>query len=193
MPIKVPGLAIYRGYLTQDRLMFPVWQHRTLNLHGDVQGREVPTPYRRYYPDETEPTSKNPRKDSQLSLTKPVRQTSRQKKKCVICTDNRSFSRFPSDPPTARCAHKADVYRSCLRKWIETTFADKVSDEINCPICSEHMECEDVRKFAPSYSASTRGSAPKLRWKLYLGSIGVLRGDVSLVRRWIQVLISSAA
>ncbi|KAF2632608.1 hypothetical protein BU25DRAFT_319705, partial [Macroventuria anomochaeta] len=73
-----------------------------------------------------------------------------QKKECVICTDNRSLSRFPSDPPTAHCAHNADVCRRCLRTWISTTFASKVWDEINCPICSERLNYEDVREFAPS-------------------------------------------
>ncbi|KAH6620068.1 hypothetical protein C7974DRAFT_225695 [Boeremia exigua] len=87
---------------------------------------------------------------SQLSLTVSNRRTPRQKKECLVCTDNRLVSRFPTHPPTARCVHNADVCRRCLRTWIDTSFADRVWDEIDCPVCSQRLAYEDVREFAPS-------------------------------------------
>ena len=96
------------------------------------------------------PWSSNERTGSQLSLPVSNRRRPRQKKECMVCTDGRSLSRFPSHPPTAQCAHNADVCRRCLRTWISTTFASKVWDDINCPICSERLDYEDVREFAPS-------------------------------------------
>ncbi|KAF1365876.1 hypothetical protein EJ07DRAFT_92584 [Lizonia empirigonia] len=72
------------------------------------------------------------------------------KKECIVCTDSRSLLHFPSQPPTAQCSHNADVCRRCLRTWIRTTFTSKVWDEINCPTCSERLDYEDVRQFAPS-------------------------------------------
>ncbi|KAJ4984141.1 E3 ubiquitin-protein ligase RNF19B [Stagonosporopsis vannaccii] len=106
--------------------------------------------HRRHYYNESETTSMNPRTVSQLLLREPKRQVPRQKKECVICTDNRCLSHFPSHAPTERCSHKADVCRRCLRQWITTTFAEKVWDEVNCPMCSERLDYEDVREFAPS-------------------------------------------
>jgi DNA-directed RNA polymerase subunit RPC12/RpoP len=96
------------------------------------------------------PSSANPGPRSQNSLTASHCRRSRPEKECVVCTDSRSLPRFPSEPPTARCAHDADVCRRCLRTWISTSFSSKAWDEINCPTCAERLMIEDVRHSAPS-------------------------------------------
>jgi hypothetical protein len=121
--------------------------------------RKDSTSNRRHYYDEVDfahhrdvqtPSTLRPESRSYLSNSGSQGRQPRQKKECVICTDSRSLSRFPSDPPTAQCNHDADVCRRCLRTWINTTFASKIWNEINCPICSVRLAYEDVREFAPT-------------------------------------------
>jgi hypothetical protein len=87
---------------------------------------------------------------SRGSFTGARHRRSRPRKECVVCTDSRSRSHFPSEPPTARCAHDADVCRRCLRAWITTSFLSKTWDDINCPTCAERLMIEEIRDFAPS-------------------------------------------
>ncbi|KAF9698689.1 hypothetical protein EKO04_002967 [Ascochyta lentis] len=149
--------------------------------------KKYTTPDRRYYHDEVGSTrgrsveasrSPNSNSRSQPSRSGLHRQRSKQTKECVICTDNRSLSRFSPHPPTAQCSHNADVCRRCLRTWIRTAFASKIWDEINCPICSKRLTYEDVRRFAPSdvfrkydklSAKAALESIPGFRWCIMKG------------------------
>ena len=74
----------------------------------------------------------------------------RETKDCVICADTLSLHRFPIRPPTVQCQHAVDVCRRCLRTWIQSEFATKIWDEMNCPVCSTRMQYEDMHEFAPN-------------------------------------------
>lgn len=120
-----------------------------------IRGREYgmrshDTPERRYHDDEARSAHRHNFKKHSGSNSGSHQRMPKQKKECVVCTDSRSLFHFPSHPPTARCNHNVDVCRRCLRTWIRTTFTSKVWDEINCPTCSERLDYEDVRQFAPS-------------------------------------------
>lgn len=121
--------------------------------------RSHTTPDRSYHYEKTwaadrsydcEPRSPTTRSKSEASLPVPRRRRSRPKKECVVCTESRSLSHFPYEPPTARCAHDVDVCRRCLRTWISTSFSSKTWDDVNCPICAERLSIDDIREFAPS-------------------------------------------
>lgn len=75
---------------------------------------------------------------------------SRATKDCMICANTRSLHHFPHRNPTAQCEHETDVCRKCLRTWIASEFKAKMWDEINCPVCSQRLQHEDMRAFAPS-------------------------------------------
>lgn len=117
------------------------------------------TPDRKYYHEEAwsadqrngyalGSTTSEPRSQALHSGSRRCRPQPR--KECVVCTDSHLLSQFPSEPPTARCIHDADVCRRCLRTWISTSFSSKTWNEINCPTCAERLMIKDIRDFAPS-------------------------------------------
>lgn len=120
-------------------------QHRVTSSQ-----RKNTTTDRRYFHDEAESAHRHDIKAPSSPKSGSHQRKPKLKKECVVCTDSRSLFRFPSYPPTAQCSHNADVCRRCLRTWIRTTFASKIWDEISCPTCSERLDYEDVREFAPS-------------------------------------------
>ncbi|KAF1841757.1 uncharacterized protein K460DRAFT_255016, partial [Cucurbitaria berberidis CBS 394.84] len=94
-------------------------------------------------------------------------------KDCIICTDTRSLSRFPSRPPSTQCAHEVDVCRRCLKKWIQSESATKIWDEINCPVCSMRLQHKDMREFASHdvfrRTRATLEAIPGFRWCITKG------------------------
>lgn len=91
---------------------------------------------------------KQPRSSTSVGRNRTQKSQQRESKDCIICADTRSFHRFPNRPPTTQCKHDIDVCRRCLRTWMQTEFAVKIWDEINCPTCSARMQYEDMREFA---------------------------------------------
>lgn len=149
--------------------------------HGTVpSNRKNAAPDRRLVHQETGSTDHRDNKAGSSSSPKsgPHQRRPRLKKECVVCTDSRSLSRFPSYSPTAQCTHSADVCRRCLRTWISTTFTSKIWDEISCPTCSERLDYEDVREFAPSHifrkydklsAKAALETIPNFRWCIMKG------------------------
>lgn len=140
----------------------PEFSRRTQSMRHSSKtpvAQTYSTQGQRFYRDEARPAhhydAKAPLSRTQTSKSKHSKSGSqgreiRQKKECVICTDSRSLSRFPSDPVTTQCNHNSDVCRRCLRTWISTSFASRMWDEINCPVCTARLAYDDVREFAPS-------------------------------------------
>ncbi|KAH7078278.1 hypothetical protein FB567DRAFT_406090, partial [Paraphoma chrysanthemicola] len=117
------------------------------------------------------------------SKTRTSQTSARHKKRhatreCVICTDIRPVHRFPDRAPTSQCTHASSACRHCLRTWIQSEFSTKIWNEINCPVCAERMQYDDMQEFAPRdvfrrYDKLTTkavyDSIPNYRWCITKG------------------------
>lgn len=144
---------ISSGHTTQ---VFHHTEHREPFSPKTSSRRNYNPPDKRYYhneihgPDLRNDRSINSESRSQHSPTEFRHRRSRPWKECVVCTESRSISHFPIEPPTTRCAHDIDVCSRCLQIWISTSFSSKTWDDISCPTCAERLRIEDVQNFAPA-------------------------------------------
>ncbi len=69
-------------------------------------------------------------------------------RECVICTDAKPVSEFPSAAVTKACTHEPETCRACLAISIRADLNNRLWNEIKCPECRAILEYDDVQRFA---------------------------------------------
>ena len=67
---------------------------------------------------------------------------------CVICLETLNSQNTPNRNVTSSCSHASDVCYSCLATSISTQMDIKVWDQIDCLICGQRLDFQDVKAFA---------------------------------------------
>jgi hypothetical protein len=69
-------------------------------------------------------------------------------RECVICTDTKPVSDFPTAGITKACTHEPTTCLVCVATSIQTDLSNRLWNEIKCPECRELLEYDDVQRFA---------------------------------------------
>ncbi|KAH6848109.1 hypothetical protein B0I37DRAFT_415786 [Chaetomium sp. MPI-CAGE-AT-0009] len=69
-------------------------------------------------------------------------------RECIICTDTKPVSHFPTAGITKSCAHEPATCLVCVATSIRTDLSSRLWNEIKCPECRELLEYDDVQRFA---------------------------------------------
>ncbi|KAK4033711.1 hypothetical protein C8A01DRAFT_19391, partial [Parachaetomium inaequale] len=67
---------------------------------------------------------------------------------CLICTDTKPVSAFPTASITRTCTHEPTTCLACVATCIRTDLATRLWNEIRCPECRAPLEYDDVQRFA---------------------------------------------
>ncbi|KAH6622637.1 hypothetical protein F5144DRAFT_335312 [Chaetomium tenue] len=67
---------------------------------------------------------------------------------CIICTDTKPVSEFPTAAITKACTHEPTTCLVCVATSIRTDLSNRLWNEIKCPECRELLEYDDVQRFA---------------------------------------------
>jgi hypothetical protein len=94
------------------------------------------------------------------------------KKECQVCFEYHSTSLFPKI--TAKCKHKSNICKLCVKKHISTKLNSQFDVEINCPFdkCNQRMQHADIEKickrlfkrFDTLMLNQTLSKLPEFRW-----------------------------
>jgi hypothetical protein len=68
---------------------------------------------------------------------------------CLVCGDDKKPSDFPVRI-TALCKHKPNLCKECHGQWIRSGMDTFEWDKIKCPDCSELLNFEDIKRYAPA-------------------------------------------
>lgn len=69
-------------------------------------------------------------------------------RECIICTDTKPVSEFPTAAITKTCNHEPTTCLVCVATSIRTDLNNRLWNEIKCPECRETLEYDDVQRFA---------------------------------------------
>lgn len=86
---------------------------------------------------------------------------------CVVCFETLSPQNSPKRKITSLCNHEPEICTSCLTESISTQFSDKVWDQIDCPICGQRLQFQDVKAFADPATFGRSGLSCKLNLKKF--------------------------
>ncbi|KAK4148600.1 hypothetical protein C8A00DRAFT_19598, partial [Chaetomidium leptoderma] len=69
-------------------------------------------------------------------------------RECIICTDTKPVSEFPTAAITKACDHEPTTCLLCVATSIQTDLNNRLWNEIKCPECRATLEYDDVQRFA---------------------------------------------
>ncbi|KAL2130856.1 hypothetical protein VTI74DRAFT_5846 [Chaetomium olivicolor] len=69
-------------------------------------------------------------------------------RECIVCTDTKPVSSFPSAAITKTCTHEPTTCLVCVAACIRSDLANRLWNEIRCPECRATLEYDDVQRFA---------------------------------------------
>ncbi|KAL2179715.1 uncharacterized protein P884DRAFT_282941 [Thermothelomyces heterothallicus CBS 202.75] len=69
-------------------------------------------------------------------------------RECIVCTDTKPVSEFPTVGITKACNHEPATCLACVATSIRTDLNTRLWNEIKCPECRETLEYDDVQRFA---------------------------------------------
>ena len=69
-------------------------------------------------------------------------------RECIICTDTKPVSEFPSAAITTTCNHPPTTCLICVATSIRTDLNNRLWNEIKCPECRATLQYDDVQRFA---------------------------------------------
>lgn len=118
--------------------------------HVEAQGLPnwIFHPSRPTYSYDTHPTSRTPPVKQEVDRPPSPASSIVADRNCLVCYDVLDEYNTPQQRTTSSCQHESNICRQCISTSINSQFATKMWDQIQCPSCNERLGYHDMQNFA---------------------------------------------